>query len=56
MIYQKTLEFPSTGHGDIHDLTEEIARIVDESEVSTGTVHVFAVGSTAAISVVEFES
>jgi len=56
MIYQKTIQFPSTGHGDMHDLTEEVARIVDESDVSTGTVHVFAVGSTAAISVVEFES
>ena len=56
MIYQTTLEFPTSGHGDMNDLTSQVAEVVARSEISTGTVHVFSVGSTSAISVVEFES
>ena len=55
MTFQTTINFKTSGHGDMHDLTGELARAVAESSISTGTVHVFAIGSTAAISVVEFE-
>ncbi len=37
------------------DLTGEVTRVVDESGIATGTVHVFNVGSTASIGVSEFE-
>ncbi len=37
------------------DLTAEVTRIVAESGIGTGIVHVFNVGSTAAIGVIEFE-
>ncbi len=39
----------------MHDLTSEVADQVEQSGVTTGTANLFAVGSTAAISVVEFE-
>ena len=39
----------------MHDLTDEVARIVNESGVRSGVVHVFNVGSTAAIGAIEFE-
>jgi secondary thiamine-phosphate synthase enzyme len=39
----------------MHDLTEQVAAVVARSKVRTGVVHVFAVGSTAAVSVIEFE-
>lgn len=39
----------------MHDLTEPVQRIVAESGVSTGTAHVFNVGSTGAIGTIEFE-
>ncbi len=37
------------------DLTAEISRIVAASGIGAGTVHVFNVGSTGAIGVIEFE-
>lgn len=39
----------------MHDLTDKIARIVGASGVKTGVAQVFSVGSTSAVSVVEFE-
>jgi secondary thiamine-phosphate synthase enzyme len=39
----------------MHDLTGQLAGVVKRSGVKTGVAHVFAVGSTAAVSVVEFE-
>jgi len=40
----------------MHDITGEVAAIVADSGISTGTCHVFNVGSTGAISTIEFES
>jgi secondary thiamine-phosphate synthase enzyme len=56
MIYQKQITLNTTGHRDIHDLTDETARIVQESRVRTGTAHLFNVGSTGALGTIEFES
>lgn len=39
----------------MRDLTAELAEIVAASAVQTGIVHVFAVGSTAAVGCIEFE-
>ena len=39
----------------MHNLTDEIARIVSESHVQTGVVHIFNVGSTGAVGTLEFE-
>ena len=39
----------------MHDLTDEVARIVNESGVRSGLVHIFNVGSTAAVGAIEFE-
>ena len=55
MIFQKQLAFRTRGHRDLHDLTEEVSRVVGESKVQTGVVHVFTVGSTAAVGTIEFE-
>jgi len=55
MVHQDTIRFSTDRHGHMHDLTSEVARIVKASGVETGVVHVFSVGSTSAVSVVEFE-
>ncbi|MBN2295394.1 MAG: YjbQ family protein [Pirellulales bacterium] len=55
MVHQDQITFDTTGHGDMHDLTDKIARIVGASGVKTGVAQVFSVGSTSAVSVVEFE-
>jgi len=39
----------------MHDITDDVARIVAQSGISAGTVHVFNVGSTAIIGTVEYE-
>jgi secondary thiamine-phosphate synthase enzyme len=53
----KTIEFSvkSTGNGQAHDVTEQVAQAVEQSEFSAGIVTVFVPGSTAAITTIEFE-
>ena len=55
MVFQKKIAVSTSGHRDIHDLTNHVARIVEDSGVQIGTVHVFNVGSTGAIGTIEFE-
>lgn len=53
--HQSDIAVATVGHGDMHDLTPEVSRIVADAGIAIGTVHVFNVGSTAAISTIEFE-
>jgi secondary thiamine-phosphate synthase enzyme len=55
MVFQEQLTLSTQGHGDMHDLTEQVAAIVERAKVRTGIVHVFTVGSTAAVGAIEFE-
>jgi secondary thiamine-phosphate synthase enzyme len=55
MIHQDTIAIDTAGHGAMTDLTDRVQRVVEAAGVQTGVVHVFAVGSTAAIGVIEFE-
>jgi secondary thiamine-phosphate synthase enzyme len=55
MTYQQQLSLRTSGHGDMHDLTKQVIAIVADSEIKTGTVNVFTVGSTAAVGAIEFE-
>lgn len=55
MVYQQTIAVTTRRHGDMHDLTEKASRIVAASGMQTGIAHLFNVGSTAAIGVIEFE-
>jgi len=55
MVFQDQFTVSTRGHGDLHDLTERVASIITRSKVRTGLVHVFNVGSTAAVGTIEFE-
>jgi secondary thiamine-phosphate synthase enzyme len=55
MVFQQQLSFRTAGHGDMHDLTEQVNRLVKQFGVRTGVAHVFAIGSTAAVGAIEFE-
>jgi secondary thiamine-phosphate synthase enzyme len=55
MTHQEQISFPTTGHGDMHDLTEKISAIASASGIRTGLIHVFTIGSTAAVGTIEFE-
>ena len=55
MVCQQEISITTKGHGDMHDLTEQIAGIVSSSAIRSGTVNAFNVGSTAALGTIEFE-
>lgn len=55
MVFQHKLELDTAGHRDMHDLTGGVQQVVESSGISTGTVHVFNVGSTASLGTIEFE-
>ncbi|MEF8795403.1 MAG: secondary thiamine-phosphate synthase enzyme YjbQ [Salinivenus sp.] len=53
--YQDRITLSTSGHRDMHDLTEPVTRIVRESGIQTGLAHVHNVGSTGAVGTIEFE-
>jgi secondary thiamine-phosphate synthase enzyme len=55
MTHQEQISIATKGHGDMHDLTDKVAAIVQSSNIQTGTINVFNVGSTAALGTIEFE-
>ena len=55
MIYQREIQLQTTGHRQMQDLTGEVARIVGDAAIRTGTANIFNVGSTGAIGTIEFE-
>ena len=55
MTYQTQISITTSGHGDMHDLTAQVTAAVAASGIQTGTVHVFHIGSTAALGTIEFE-
>ena len=55
MTYQQQISLSTKGHGDMHDLMEQLTAIVSSSGIKTGLTHVFNVGSTAALGTIEFE-
>ena len=49
------LKLSTPGRGEVLDLTEGVAAVVARSEVRHGIVNVFAVGSTVAVTTIEYE-
>jgi secondary thiamine-phosphate synthase enzyme len=55
MVHQEQITIPTKGHGDMHDLTDRVSKIVKKSGISVGMVNIFNVGSTGVIGAIEFE-
>ena len=55
MTWQKEISIQTSGHRDIHDITDAVARHVAGSGIRTGIVHLSVVGSTAAVGGIELE-
>ncbi len=53
--YQDQIHVSTSGHRDMHDITDAVAEVVRASGIRTGTAHVFTVGSTGAVGTIEFE-
>ncbi|NES19106.1 MAG: YjbQ family protein [Symploca sp. SIO3E6] len=55
MVHQEQIQLSTNNHGDMHDLTDKVNAIVQNSGISTGMVHIFNIGSTGSIGTIEFE-
>ena len=55
MVHQENIRLSTHGNGDMHDITAQVAQIVNQSGITTGMVNVFNIGSTASIGTIEFE-
>jgi secondary thiamine-phosphate synthase enzyme len=54
-VYRDKIKVSSSGFCDIHNITDEVSAILCESRLKQGICCVAAVGSTAAVSTVEYE-
>ncbi len=54
-VITKNIQIESKSENDIIDITDRILKIVKESKIENGAVIVFVVGSTAAITTIEYE-
>ncbi|MDD5112371.1 MAG: secondary thiamine-phosphate synthase enzyme YjbQ [Candidatus Altiarchaeota archaeon] len=54
-VYSLDLQVKTRGENDIIDLTPQVSEIIDGSPIENGIVVVFCVGSTGAITTVEYE-
>lgn len=55
MTHQDSIELRTRRHGEMHDITGPVCRIVGQSGIRQGLCHIFNIGSTAAVGTVEFE-
>jgi secondary thiamine-phosphate synthase enzyme len=55
MVHQQRFTFQTGGHRHMRDLTGEVASAVESAKITSGVAQVFALGSTAAVGVIEFE-
>ncbi len=55
MVKTEEIKFHTDGPGDIVDMTAEIERAVKKSGITSGTVTVFAPGSTTGVTSIEYE-
>ena len=55
MVATHSHEISTKGQGDAHDVTPAVVRAVSQSGARAGIATVFVVGSTAAITTIEFE-
>jgi secondary thiamine-phosphate synthase enzyme len=54
-VVTKDIALQSKGNCDIIDITSQVVKDVEESEINSGIVTLFIVGSTAGITTIEYE-
>jgi secondary thiamine-phosphate synthase enzyme len=55
MVATHRRDIPTRGQGDAHDITDLVSAAVADSNCEAGLATVFVVGSTAAVTTIEFE-
>ncbi|MFQ5857258.1 MAG: secondary thiamine-phosphate synthase enzyme YjbQ [Anaerolineae bacterium] len=56
MVTTQRIKLETKGHGDVHDVTRQVASAVQQSGLRAGTVAVFTPSSTSALTTIEYES
>ena len=55
MTHQETITLETDPRRRMHNITSPVAAVVERSGVQSGIVHVFNIGSTAAVGTIEYE-
>jgi secondary thiamine-phosphate synthase enzyme len=55
MVKTGSIQLSTRGNADVKDITTEIARVINQSELRNGTVTVFCPSSTSALTTIEYE-
>lgn len=55
MVYQEEITITTHGEGEIVDITPAVRRCIAASGTKTGTCTLFLIGSTAALTTIEYE-
>ena len=55
MVFQEDLVFNTTGNGDMHCLDRDLEELIIQSGIRNGLVHVFNIGSTGTVCMIEYE-
>jgi secondary thiamine-phosphate synthase enzyme len=55
MVFGKSITLSMNGFSDIRDITSKVEEIIEASTIANGIATVFATGSTASISTIEYE-
>ena len=55
MVFGEHITMETKGYSDIRDITHEVQEVVSKSAIKNGLVNIFAVGSTASITTIEYE-
>lgn len=56
MVFTEHIELKTQGHADMHDLTSDVAQVLEASGLKNGTVTIFTPSSTSALTTIEYES
>ena len=54
-VLTKTIHVKTKGQDDMIDMTENVSEVISSSQIKQGIVTMFVVGSTAAITTIEYE-
>lgn len=55
MVFGEHFSIKTKGYSDIRDVTADVNEIIVKSGITKGLVNVFAVGSTASVTTIEYE-
>ncbi len=56
MVKTTAVSINTRGNADIHDITDQVARAIQQSGLRSGTATIFCPSSTSALTTIEYES